>query len=234
MDWDAFYQRYPVADVFVDTVYKWSPDRIRALQNERFLEVMQVGWTEPVLSAAVEKGRDRAGRHPKPRRHHQAADLQLGRRQGRPAGASAVRRADGILELRRAPVAYADQARDQRRHHRQAADHAARHRRVGVERARRLAHPLRARRAAGRRGADPGDLLARQSRLGDVQGLAGISRRPAADHRQRRGDAEPPPARDRLRRRHQLLDAAFPNTCCGSPRSAARSSAATCASSTPS
>ena len=47
MDWDAFYQRYPVADVFVDTVYKWSPDRIRALQNERFLEVMQVGWKNP-------------------------------------------------------------------------------------------------------------------------------------------------------------------------------------------
>ncbi len=43
-DWDEFYRRYPVPDVFVDTVYKWSPERIRALQNERFLEVMQVGW----------------------------------------------------------------------------------------------------------------------------------------------------------------------------------------------
>jgi phenylacetate-CoA ligase len=47
MDWNAFYQRYPVADVFVDTVYKWSPDRIRALQNERFLEVIQIGWKNP-------------------------------------------------------------------------------------------------------------------------------------------------------------------------------------------
>jgi hypothetical protein len=30
-DWDGFYERYPLPDVFADTVYKWSPDRIRAL-----------------------------------------------------------------------------------------------------------------------------------------------------------------------------------------------------------
>ena len=81
MDWDAFYQRYPVADVFVDTVYKWSSERIRALQNERFLEVMQVGWKNPFYQR-LEKGRDRAKRYPEPRRYHQVADLQLGRRQG--------------------------------------------------------------------------------------------------------------------------------------------------------
>lgn len=47
MDWDGFYQRFPVPDVFVDTVYRHSPERIRALQNERFMELMQVGWKNP-------------------------------------------------------------------------------------------------------------------------------------------------------------------------------------------
>jgi phenylacetate-CoA ligase len=61
LDWDKFYERFPVPDLFVDTVYKWSPDRIRALQNDRFLEVMQVGWRNPFYqrlwkSAGVEPG----------------------------------------------------------------------------------------------------------------------------------------------------------------------------------
>ena len=47
MDWQEFYAKYPPPDVFLDTVYRWPPDRIRALQNERFLEVMQVGWQNP-------------------------------------------------------------------------------------------------------------------------------------------------------------------------------------------
>ncbi|MBV9085343.1 MAG: AMP-binding protein [Acidobacteriaceae bacterium] len=47
IDFEQFYRRYPVPDVFVDTVYKWSPERIRDLQNERFLEVMEIGWTNP-------------------------------------------------------------------------------------------------------------------------------------------------------------------------------------------
>ena len=47
MDWEAFYAKYPPPDVFLDTVYRWPRERIRALQNERFLEVMQVGWQNP-------------------------------------------------------------------------------------------------------------------------------------------------------------------------------------------
>jgi hypothetical protein len=47
LDWDKFYDRFPVPDVFVNTIYKWSPDRILALQNNRFLEIMQVGWRNP-------------------------------------------------------------------------------------------------------------------------------------------------------------------------------------------
>ncbi len=50
-DWDAFYERYPLPDVFAKTVFLWSPERIRALQNERFLEVMQVGWKNPFYQA---------------------------------------------------------------------------------------------------------------------------------------------------------------------------------------
>lgn len=44
MDWEGFFKKMPVPDVFERTVYKWTPDRIRALQNERFMELMQKGW----------------------------------------------------------------------------------------------------------------------------------------------------------------------------------------------
>ena len=44
IDWDALYRRYPPPDVFVDTRWKWSADRIRAFQNEQFLDLMKTGW----------------------------------------------------------------------------------------------------------------------------------------------------------------------------------------------
>ncbi len=44
IDWDDLYAKFPVPDVFERTVYKWSPERIRKLQNERFLEVVKTGW----------------------------------------------------------------------------------------------------------------------------------------------------------------------------------------------
>ena len=47
LDWDKFYERYPLPDVFAETVWKWPAEQIRALQNERFLETMQVGWSNP-------------------------------------------------------------------------------------------------------------------------------------------------------------------------------------------
>src|SRR5579872_2710446 len=43
-DWQAFYAKYPPPDVFVDTVYRWPADRVRAMQNERFLEVVELAW----------------------------------------------------------------------------------------------------------------------------------------------------------------------------------------------
>ena len=56
---------------------------------------MQVGWKNPFYQRLWKK----AGIEPgdiKSLRHRQATDLHLGGRQGRPAGASAIRRADGI------------------------------------------------------------------------------------------------------------------------------------------
>lgn len=44
VDWDKLFSTFPVPDVFEQTVYKWPRDRIRALQNERFLEVVARGW----------------------------------------------------------------------------------------------------------------------------------------------------------------------------------------------
>src|SRR6187551_1010675 len=45
LDWEDLYARFPVPDVFEKTVYRWSRDRIRHLQNERFMEVLQTGWS---------------------------------------------------------------------------------------------------------------------------------------------------------------------------------------------
>ena len=61
LDWDKFYERFPVPDVWEKTVYRWSPERIRALQNERFLEAMRIGWNNPFYqrlwkNAGIEPG----------------------------------------------------------------------------------------------------------------------------------------------------------------------------------
>ena len=40
IDWDAFYRRYPVPDVFERTRWRWSADEIRAFQNEQFLDLV--------------------------------------------------------------------------------------------------------------------------------------------------------------------------------------------------
>jgi phenylacetate-CoA ligase len=55
MDWDAFYERFPPADVFMDTVFKWPAERVRALQNKRFLETMEIGWKNPFYQALWKK-----------------------------------------------------------------------------------------------------------------------------------------------------------------------------------
>ena len=44
IDWDDLFSKFPVPDVFEQTVYKWPRDRVRAVQNDRFLEVVARGW----------------------------------------------------------------------------------------------------------------------------------------------------------------------------------------------
>lgn len=61
LDWDQLYREYPVPDVFAETVYKWPAARVRALQNERFLKVVAIGWQNPFYAkrwraAGVEPG----------------------------------------------------------------------------------------------------------------------------------------------------------------------------------
>jgi phenylacetate-CoA ligase len=47
IDWDAFFREFPLPDVFARTVYLWQPERIRELQNSRFLKIMERGWSNP-------------------------------------------------------------------------------------------------------------------------------------------------------------------------------------------
>lgn len=61
IDWDALYATYPVPDVFEQTVYRWSRDKLRAFQNQRFMGLMEIGWQNEFYSkrwkeAGIEPG----------------------------------------------------------------------------------------------------------------------------------------------------------------------------------
>lgn len=61
LDWPSFLAENPVPDVFERTMWRWSPDRIRAMQNERFLKLMTAAWGNPFYqkrwgAAGVEPG----------------------------------------------------------------------------------------------------------------------------------------------------------------------------------
>jgi len=45
MDWDGFFDKVPVPDVFEQTAYRASPERIRELQNERFMVLVEKAWS---------------------------------------------------------------------------------------------------------------------------------------------------------------------------------------------
>ena len=44
IDWNWLYSEFPVPDVYARTVYRWPAERVRELQNRRFLALMEVGW----------------------------------------------------------------------------------------------------------------------------------------------------------------------------------------------
>lgn len=47
VDFGRLVREYPVPDVFEQTTWRWPPERIRALQEERFLRIVEVGWNNP-------------------------------------------------------------------------------------------------------------------------------------------------------------------------------------------
>jgi phenylacetate-CoA ligase len=47
VDFQRLVREYPLPDVFERTTWRASPERIRALQEERFLAIVQVGWSNP-------------------------------------------------------------------------------------------------------------------------------------------------------------------------------------------
>lgn len=46
-DFEQLIREFPLPDVFEKTVWRWSPERIRALQEQRFLSIVGVGWKNP-------------------------------------------------------------------------------------------------------------------------------------------------------------------------------------------
>ena len=44
IDWENFYQNYPAPDVWSETMFKWPAERVRELQNKRFLKLITDGW----------------------------------------------------------------------------------------------------------------------------------------------------------------------------------------------
>ncbi|MES3000877.1 MAG: hypothetical protein V4787_09305 [Pseudomonadota bacterium] len=47
LDFEALYREYPPAPGYFDSVYRWPPERIRELQELRFLEAVQRAWEVP-------------------------------------------------------------------------------------------------------------------------------------------------------------------------------------------
>jgi len=44
LDWEWYQREYPAPDVWAETIFQWPADRLRELQQRRFLEIVQVGW----------------------------------------------------------------------------------------------------------------------------------------------------------------------------------------------
>ncbi len=47
VDWPSFDARYPAPDIFFETIWRWPADEVRALQDQRFAELLEVGWNNP-------------------------------------------------------------------------------------------------------------------------------------------------------------------------------------------
>ena len=45
IDWDALYAEFPVPDVYARSTYCWPAERVRELQNRRFLALVEIAWS---------------------------------------------------------------------------------------------------------------------------------------------------------------------------------------------
>src|SRR5665213_3000365 len=51
IDWDRFLTTWQVPDVFERDRFRWPRDKLRAFQNQRFMELMEVGWNNAFYKA---------------------------------------------------------------------------------------------------------------------------------------------------------------------------------------
>jgi phenylacetate-CoA ligase len=61
IDWDAFFAEHPVPDAFERTIYRCSKERLRELQNRRFMNLVRIGWNNSFYcsrwrAAGIEQG----------------------------------------------------------------------------------------------------------------------------------------------------------------------------------
>ena len=47
INWDRFFDEYPVPDVWSQTIRTWSPERVQNLQEQRFKKILEIGWKNP-------------------------------------------------------------------------------------------------------------------------------------------------------------------------------------------
>ena len=61
IDWEAHFEEVPPADIWYQTMFRWSKDEIRAYQNRHFMKMMEIGWGNAFYqklwgAAGVERG----------------------------------------------------------------------------------------------------------------------------------------------------------------------------------
>ncbi|MGH6617327.1 phenylacetate--CoA ligase family protein [Sphingomonas sp.] len=50
IDWAAFEQEFPPPDIYANTVFTWSRDQLRDLQDRRFRDIIELAWTNRFYS----------------------------------------------------------------------------------------------------------------------------------------------------------------------------------------
>ena len=45
LDWPDFFAKYPLPDVFGETVFLWDKSRLKDMQNDRLKAILELGWS---------------------------------------------------------------------------------------------------------------------------------------------------------------------------------------------